>query len=201
MEYRFGRSQYKSVSKAILILSSVSTSLFVFAEDPVSPFERPSSKPSEKAPPTALESSRLDKLEFTGLMAFGGEVTISLYDTESKESIWVPLNGTEEGVSVTGFDEGSGTISVLIEGRTRRIPINENEIVAIKRSEPAARVPVAQATKAKKPAIVKDPETIKKEEEARLFVSDLLASSMIQREKYRQEREARARTPLNGKRQ
>ncbi|MDG2255240.1 MAG: hypothetical protein P8L49_09800, partial [Opitutaceae bacterium] len=47
--------------------------------------------------------TRLDGLEFTGLLAVGSEVTFSLYDPQTKQSVWVPLDGLEEGVSVGDF--------------------------------------------------------------------------------------------------
>ena len=142
--------------------------------------------------------TRLDGLEFTGLLAVGSEVTFSLYDPQTKQSVWVPLDGSEEGVSVGDFDEEGGTIKVTLNGRSRSIVINENEIVTLKRAVPtqvkAQRSAVASnvaKAKPKKPVRVKDPETLKKEEEARFFVSDLLANSMRQREGYRKEREER----------
>lgn len=151
-----------------------------------SPFERASEAPVVENPKNQAPT-RLDKVEFTGLLSVGGDVTISLYDTESKQSVWVPLDGSEDGFSVSGFNELDGTISVSLDGNTRQIPINENEIVAVSRAA-TPRNPAPE--KPAKPVRVKDPETLQKEEEARLFVSNLLANGMKAREKYRREREA-----------
>ncbi|MFL3657436.1 MAG: hypothetical protein ACJ07L_05195 [Opitutales bacterium] len=155
-------------------------------------------KPESKASVVKVVPTRLDGLEFTGLLAVGSDVTFSLYDPETKQSVWVPLNGSDEGVSVGDFDEEGGTITVSLDGRSRSIVINENEIVTLKRAVPAKTTPqrpavasnVAKA-KPKKPVRVKDPKTLKKEEEARSFVSNLLSNSMQQRERYRKEREER----------
>jgi len=162
-------------------------------------------KAAIKAPVAKSAPTRLDGLEFTGLLAVGREVTFSLYDPQTKQSVWVPLDGSEEGVSVGDFDEEGGTITVTLDGQSRIIVINENEIVTLKRVAPPRtalkRPQVAARTasvKPKKPVRVKDPETIKKEEAARLFVSDILASSMIQRERYRKEREERLAKSKNG---
>jgi len=173
----------------VLTLVTLASPLCALSQERASPFERASNKAAETEAPAQFAPSRLDKMEFTGLLAFGGEVTISLYDTATKESIWVPLEGSEDGFTVSGFDEETGTISVSLQGITRNIAINENEIVAVKRAQPAA---ARSAPAPKKPVRVKDEETLRKEEEARLFVSDLLASGLQQREKFRREREARA---------
>lgn len=179
----------RRVIKSATLLFALTLSLCAFSQERTSPFERATTVEETTVAPAQVAPSRLDKMEFTGLLAFGGEVTISLYDTETKESIWVPLDGSEDGISVSGFDEEKGTISVSLQGITREIAINENEIVAVKRAEPAAARP---APAPPKPIRVKDDETLRKEEEARLFVSDLLASGLQQREKFRREREARA---------
>ena len=160
---------------------------FVFGEEPKSPFERVTKTVTSKAP---AQVAKLDKMEFTGLLGIGGEVTISLYDAETKQSHWIPLDGAEDGISVSGFDEDNGTISVSLDGITREIAINENEIVALKRTAPV-RASGSGAAPPKKVVAVKDDETLIKEEEARLFVSDLLANGMKQREEFRKAREAR----------
>ncbi len=153
-----------------------------------SPFERASAAPVA-APAQKPVPNKLDNVEFTGLLSFGGEVTISLFDTKENRSFWVPLDGSQEGFSVSGFDEDAGTISVSFNGVTREIPINENEIVAMKQPVPQSRAE-PPAPKPAKPVRVKDPETARQEEEARMFVSNLLAQGMQQREKYRREQEA-----------
>lgn len=185
MKFLGEKLERKRFLKASLILISFSSS--IFGEEPKSPFERAGKAVVVETPKTVVPS-RLDKMEFTGLLGFGGEVTISLYDTETKQSLWVPLDGAEDGISVSGFDEENGTISVTLQGITREIAINENEIVALKRSEPV--VPSGRSAP-KKPVRIKDDETLIKEEEARLFVSDLLANGMAQREEFRKAREAR----------
>lgn len=185
-----GKIRNAWIAKVIFTHLMLPSSLLVWGEDPPSPFERAQNNVAAKAP-VEEAPTRLDKIKFTGFLILGEEMTVSLYDTESKQSIWVPLDGDEEGITVNEFNEVDGTISVSLLGKTREIAINENEIIAINRSEPV-RTAVAKAPVAKKkPERIKDPEILKKEEEARLFVSDLLASSMLQREKYRREREAR----------
>lgn len=158
----------------------------------ISPFEK-AKKTQSQAPVVDLAATRLNEMQFTGMLSVGGETTFSLYDPKTKQSVWVPLDGSEEGVSVGDFDEVGGTITVTLGGRSREIVINENEIVTLKRATPPKAAPrgPAIASKAKKVVRQKDPETLKKEEEAQMFVSDLLAKSMEQRERYRKEREER----------
>ncbi len=176
--------------RALIALLPIASASWVLGEEPRSPFER-ASKPVVVEKPVTVAPSRLDKMEFTGLLGFGGEITISLYDTETKQSLWVPLDGSQDGISVSGFDEENGTISVSLQGITRTIAINENEIVALKRTEPVVTSNGSAPVVPNKPVRIKDDETLRKEEEARSFVSNLLANSMVQREEYRKAQAAR----------
>lgn len=176
--------------KAMVILFPIAAPSLLWGEEPRSPFERASKLVVVSAPAKAAPS-RLDKMEFTGLLVFGGQATISLYDTKTKQSLWIPLDGAQDGISVSGFDEDNGTISVSLQGRTREIAINENKIVALKRTEPVVAANRRTPAPPKKPVRVKDDETLQKEEEARMFVSDLLSNGLQQREKFRKAREAR----------
>lgn len=168
------------------------------------PFYKPK-KTTQVAPVADPSATRLDGLEFTGMIAFAGETTFSLYDPKTKQSVWVRLEGSEDGVSIDDFDEEGGTITVSLGGRSREIVINENEIVTLKRAATPKGSPRRPAVasnpavlRAKKVVRQKDPETLKKEEEARMFVSNLLADSMKQRERYRREREARIANAKKG---
>ena len=182
-----------------MFLFIVAATQLVSAEEIPSPFERVKAGPVQEAKAIKVAPSRLDQMEFTGLMAIGSDVTISLYDSKTKESVWVPLDGWEDGFAVSGWDETDGTISVSLNGITKQIAIKENEIITLKQAAPArnvasnapARNAASNAPAPKKPVRVKAPETLKKEEEARQFVSNILASGMRQREEFRRSREAR----------
>ncbi|MEC7907558.1 MAG: hypothetical protein VYC82_10075 [Verrucomicrobiota bacterium] len=171
-------------------LLMAATSQLIWAEEIRSPFERAKVAPVQETTAATVAPSRLDQMEFTGLMAIGPDVTISLYDSKTKESVWVPLDGLQDGFAVSGWDETDGTISVSLNGITKQIAINENEIITLKQAAPARSV-AGNTNAPKKPVRVKDPETIKKEEEARQFVSNILANGMRQREEFRRSREAR----------
>ncbi len=188
-------NQAKRMIRAILSLALLGLCFSAFGA--VSPFERAKTAPA-KPQETAPGNKRLDGLEFTGLFAVGENVIFSLYDPESKQSVWVPLDGSEDGFSASDFDEADGTIKVTLEGRSRVIAIKENEIVTIKRAAPPVRATPVAATgttravpRASKIVSNKDPVTRQKEEEARMFVSDMLANGMEARERYRKEREQR----------
>jgi len=160
---------------AVLILPAV------FAD---SPFVRPA---PEAAPAKAEISEgkiRLDQLEFTGLFSIGGETTFSLYDKTNKLTLWLPESGQDEGFSVSGFDSRSGEVRVRFAGETRSIPLNDNIITELKVVGSSGKKPAKKIVK-------KDPETVRKEEEARMLVTDLLEIGMKEREKYRQDRAKR----------
>lgn len=177
----------KGLLSSLLFLAAIQS---VWAEEIRSPFERVKSAPVEKALPAEVAPSRLDQIEFTGLMAIGSDVTISLYDSKTKESVWVPLDGSVDGFAVSGWDEADGTISVSLNGITKQIAINENEIITLKQAAPVRNVASNEAAP-QKPSREKDPETLQKEEEARQFVSNILVNGMKQREEARRAREAR----------
>jgi|GEM_PF-726463 len=184
----------RRISKGKILLSmlffiAAATQLFSAEEIP-SPFERAKAGPIQEAKAIKVAPSRLEQMEFTGLMAIGSDVTISLFDSKTKESVWVPLDGSVDGFAVSGWDEADGTISVSLNGTTKQIAINENEIITLKQAAPARGVADKTATPIKT-VRVKAPETLKKEEEARQFVSNILASGMRQREEFRRSREAR----------
>jgi len=177
----------KGLLSSVLFLAAIQ---LVWAEEIRSPFERVEAAPVERSAPVKVAPSRLDQMEFTGLMAIGSDVTISLYDSKTKESVWVPLDGSQDGFAVSGWDEADGTISVSLNGITKQIAINENEIITLKQAAPVRNVASNEAAP-QKPIREKDPETLQKEEEARQFVSNILANGMKQREEARRAREAR----------
>ena len=131
-------------------------------------------------------------MEFTGMLAIGDEITISLFDTKTNQSVWVPLHGSEEGFEVTALNESTGRITVTLQGISKEIAINENEIIAVKRAPQSVASRGKSPTVEKKPVKPKDPEILKKEEQAREFMTNLLANGLEQRERYRREREARS---------
>ena len=196
MNYRTGRqiSTAKGRLSSFLLLGA--TSQLIWAGEIRSPFERAKAAPVQETTAATVAPSRLDQMEFTGLMAIGSDVTISLYDSKTKESVWVPLDGLQDGFAVSGWDETDGTISVSLNGITKQIAINENEIITLKQAAPARSV-AGNTNAPKKPVRAKDPETIKKEEEARQFVSNILANGMRQREEFRRSREARSAEARN----
>ena len=183
-----GALRILSAGLAASILTSVAFAQAVYD----SPFGGKSKAETAPAPSKPIPS-QLDELEFTGVFAVEGYVTISLYDTKEKRSVWVPLESSEEGYSITDFNEEKGSITVSFGGLSRELAINENEIVTLKQP-----VPRAGAQRKDKAIAQKDPETLRKEEEARSFVSDLLAGSLAKREENRRAREELINRARNG---
>ena len=122
MNYPMGRqiSTVKGLLSSFLLLAAITQ--LIWAEEIRSPFERVKAAPAQETTTAKVAPSRLDQMEFTGLMAIGSDVTISLYDSKTKESVWVPLDGSEDGFAVSGWDEADGTISVSLNGITSRSP-------------------------------------------------------------------------------
>jgi len=148
-----------------------------------SPFVRPQKVVVNQAP--SQDKIRLDQLEFTGFFTMGGETTFGLFDKRNNVNLWLPQKKVEEGFSVESFKSDSGELRIRFGGESRLITLNENAITPIKivKAQPSA--------KTAKKIVKKDPETLQKEEDARMLVTDLMQIGMEEREKYRKERAKR----------
>lgn len=127
-----------------------------------------------------------DQLVYTGMMSFGGKKSFSVYDPQSKQGFWIPIDGSREGISVLNYDEESGTLTLSSSGgQSRQLGLNTGSVVTLRGAG------VSTAISPKPPARQKDPETLKKEENARKMVMNILENSAKARERQRAEREAR----------
>lgn len=165
----------------ILALSLASPLLTVSVQADINPFQRPTPD-AAPAPVTEKEvSQRLARLEFAGYMSIGGKRSVNIFDATENRSYWIPIDGNKEGLSISGFEEGSGSILVSAGGESRRVPLNNISIVEIKNYNP----------KPAKIVIPKSDEIIRQEEQARQMVSNLLVEGMERRKQRKAEREAR----------
>ncbi len=126
-----------------------------------------------------------DQLVYTGMMSLGGKKSFSVYDPQSKRGFWIPIGGSREGISVLDYNEESGTLTLSSpNGQSRQLGLNTGSVVTM------ANAPAPNPS-SKPVARQKDPETLKKEENARKMVMNILENSAQAREKQRAEREAR----------
>lgn len=191
--------------------SLATSSPFLPAADPV-------------APPPA-DAGALASLELVGILVLDKQPRFSVRDTATGRSVWIPLAGTEEGLTVTAFDEHASTIVVSGRGGTRTLALREATI----RSQPSGGspavappggggrpaaaapmplpAPLRQTTARADPAAggVAPPQprtTEEAEREARMLVSDLMEISMRERQRYEQqmrERQAQATAELQAR--
>lgn len=174
------------------------------AQAATNPFAPPA-EPERSAPPPPQSPVRLQKLEFRGVVSFDGETKFGIYDGEARQSYWIPLNGAEEGIVVDSFDPAKDELRLSLAGYagfSKVIQLKASEIVAapmpVTASAPTGAqgnhkpyVPGYADNKVKKLKYEKDPETLRKEEEARKMVTDMLEAGVRLREARRKEREER----------
>jgi len=86
----------------------------------------------EKAPvPTT--PSRIDQMEFRGVLSVAGETFITLVDSASSRAWMIPLNASSEGITVSDFHVDNGTVRARndADGRERLLALHEARIVAL----------------------------------------------------------------------
>lgn len=140
--------------------------------------------------------SRLDALEFNGLMTMGGQTTLSIYDPSTDSSMWIPVNRSSGGLRVQRFDENNNVAVVSFMGEQREFGLKDNVIVPIVVEKPMPKPKNALNVPKK------SDEILKQEEQARMMVSDILEIGMKERarRKAQQEEERRKRLArLQGK--
>lgn len=142
--------------------------------------------------------AELDALQFSGLWSIGSERSFNFTDSRTRKSFWVPLNGTENGITVVSYDDANEQVVVRRGGNQRPLALRKAVLVAAPGSPVATAKPVVTAPVARPAGSgvdeIKNPKTpaeIKQAEyEARMLVSDLLDISMKAREEQRKLREA-----------
>jgi hypothetical protein len=135
--------------------------------------------------------ARLEGLELTGITFLGGQELFSIQDTVSKRSYWIPLNGSEEGVSVQSYDRATESVVLSRGGLTARATLKESVPLAMAVQQapaaPAAAVVRGGPPQMRRGAAV--PQENEESREARMLVSDLLEIQVAERERMRAERE------------
>jgi hypothetical protein len=169
--------------------------------------------------PAPIDTGALAGLELAGILVIDKQPRFSIRDTASGRGTWIPLGGTEEGLTVTAFDEHASTITVSGRGTSRTLTLREAAIRNTAANAPApsvpgnvprpapaapAPLPVRPAMPPAQPALVPGPPrtTEEAEREARMLVSDLMEISMRERQRYEQqmrERQAQAAAELQAR--
>lgn len=165
-----------------------------------SPFAPASGLASGSAAPTS-------GYELEGTMVLGSDISLCLYEVQTKRSHWIAVGESSDGVKVLSFDAAKDTAMVVIGGEQKQLVLRKPNLDAHK-GPPAAMVqapvivpappPVAPPAIADMPppapASSSGEQALKEQREARMLVSDLLEIGMQQRKAY-QEAKAKAAQP------
>lgn len=131
------------VSLPVLILFlTLSPSLLLFSESKLeekSPFLPPGhgAKPAEPEKPQVQTQGPISReIEFRGIAEIGGVYQFSVFNKKDQKGYWLTEDKSEDGISVSNFDEDASTIVIMMNGRSERLTLA---------SATEAPMPVAQS--------------------------------------------------------
>jgi len=139
-----------------------------------SPFLPPD---SGRAAPVSVPAPTLANLQFAGVLSFGREVLISVYDVRTNEGVWIPVGGEAQGIRIITYDPENEEVTVLSAGVTARLKLREAQFVGVGMIKPLPTLEQEYG----RPLTVEEEET-----EARMLVSDLLEIGMKERARQRE---------------
>lgn len=93
-----------------------------------------------------------DQLEFRGVLQEDGIVLVNLYDPATKQAQWVPVDGPAGGgVTVTGYDESSGQLSLNKAGQPLTLALKQAKVSLLATPPPPPAATPGQAATAATP--------------------------------------------------
>jgi hypothetical protein len=81
--------------------------------------------------PEPVKVSPLDKLELRSVSILGETQLFSIFDTNVSKGVWIELNETVQGITVSDYNKGDGSVLVKSGGFTRRLKLKEAKIIAL----------------------------------------------------------------------
>ncbi len=149
------------------------------------------SKPSPIEPKSVTQNgadavaTSLDYLQISGVTTLGKNVLISIHDSKSKKSHWIPVGGTKAGISILNYNAKTNSVVVKCGKKsallTLRIAANQGKSSITQKNKVTTL-----DEEYGRPLTVKEQET-----EARMLVSDLLEIGMEERARQQKLREKR----------
>jgi hypothetical protein len=133
-----------------------------------------------------------DTLEFAGVSMLKKQTMVSLYDTREKRGRWIAVGAKADGIEVVSYDANhdqvvvkqGGQLKILTLRKPNKLPANPLTVAAPApafgaTATPMPVQPVVASTEPKKPLT-----QAQQEEEARMFVADMLDIGMQSRKAY-----------------
>jgi hypothetical protein len=131
--------------------------------------------------------------ELAGSSVDGPDVSVCVYERQSKHSEWISVGETLNGIQVISFDPAHDRAEVSISGERKELSMRATSVAATTGAAPSATNFAAFAD----PAVPSTPEAIAHDQrEARMLVSDLLEIGVQQRKAYQDAKQkASSETP------
>lgn len=169
-------------------LAAFAVGLAAFAAEPQ---PLPQASPFIPAPGAAPALAQAETLEFAGVSVVGKRTLISLHDTKEKRSRWIPVGAKAEGIDVVSYDAAHEQVVLRQNGQLKTLKLRKPTHM----TGPVAPVmPVGYGSPNPLPAPMNGPPgsqppakpltLAQQEEEARMFVADMLDIGMQHRKAY-----------------
>jgi hypothetical protein len=157
-----------------------------------------------------MGSAPAQDYELAGSTSEDQQVSVCIFERQTKRSEWIPVGGNVDGIHVISFDNNHDTAVVMVAGQRKEISMRKAVVAkstnanAQQNAQPrpafvanSPAVPIASAPQPA-PAATTAPE--QEQREARMLVSDLLEIGVQQRKAYQdaKQKAAQGQPPAPG---
>ena len=145
-------------------------------------------------------------LEFTGVSILPKQTLVSIFNSQERRGRWVAVGSSAEGIEVLNYDAGHDQVSIRYGGQLKVLTLRKPSKVAnsgwVAAQPPTFATPLPTNASSITPVIPvgpRKPLTIaQQEEEARMFVADMLDIGMQNRKAYEEAQKKAAADKKNG---
>jgi hypothetical protein len=148
--------------------------------------------------------------ELAGSTSEDKQVSVCIFERQTKRSAWIPVGGNVDGIHVISFDNNHDTAVVMVAGQRKEISMRKAMVAKSTGAAPQARPafaanavttePAAPIASAPQPAPAATTAPEQEQREARMLVSDLLEIGVQQRKAYQdaKQKAASGQAPATG---
>jgi hypothetical protein len=159
---------------------------------------------------TTVVAMQPETLEFAGVSVVAKQTLISLYDIREKKGRWIAVGTKSEGIEVVSYDGAHDQVVVRQGGQLKTLTLRKpGKVTGTPASQvaggyvtpaPLVAPTTGAAPVAPNPNLPKKPLTVaQQEEEARMFVADMLDIGMQNRKAYEEAQKKAAAEKAAGK--
>jgi hypothetical protein len=132
-----------------------------------------------------------DTYELAGVAISGSDVAVCIFERAKKQSRWISVGETTDGIKVLRYDEAKDHATVTIAGAVKELYLRKAAVSSALAPQPAQGFATTYPAPAPAPSppVQTQPGDVKRddkkdEKEARMLVSDLLEIGIQQRKAY-----------------